>query len=270
VPAAVYRATTPCDGITRPVPMMAPGAECELATWRVELGVDGRYTLDAAYGMSEPNTTGIRGGGTKVHLDGTYGAENGVITLSTDDPALTVRLLRIGVDVLYLLGPDKHLVVGNAGWSYTLNRDGKAGRRSPLVTPVFDEGGTPGGGVFEGRTPCTADVKPFTANLVPDCSKLKWRLTFRQNAAGKPAGYTSGVVGRDDAREGTWQIRTGLAGFPDAVVYELCPAAPAGADGKCTKLALLLVGGHHLFMLGAGNELLVGDERWSYTLSRIE
>jgi hypothetical protein len=77
------------------------------------------------------------------------------------------------------------------------------------------------------------------------------------------------VAGRDDAREGTWRIRTGLPGFPDAVVYELCPAAPPGADGQCTKLALLLVGGHHLFML-AGNELLVGDEPWSYTFSRIE
>ena len=249
---------------------MAPGAECELATWRVELGVDGRYTLDAAYGMSQPNTTGIRDGGTKAHLEGIYGATDGVITLSTDDPASTVRFLRVGVDVLYLLGPDNHLVAGNAAWSYTLNRDGKAGRRTPLVTPVFDEGGTPGGGVFEGRTPCTAEVKPFTANLVPGCSKLKWRLTLRQNAAGKPAGYTSGVAGRGRCREGTWRIRTGPPGFPDAVVYELCPAAPAGATGECKSWPCCSSAGSHLFMLGADDELLVGDELWSYTLSRIE
>jgi hypothetical protein len=273
VPAAVYRATTPCDAVTRPVPTMAPGAECEMATWRVELGVDGRYTLDAAYGMSQPNTTGMRDGGTKVHLAGDYAAENGVIRLSTDDPAVTVRFLRVGADVLHLLGPDDALVVGNAGWSYTLNRDGKAGRHTPLVTPVFEEPGSPGGGVFEGRTPCTEEVRPFTAGLVPGCSKLKWRLTLRQNAAGKPAGYVSGVVGRQDASEGTWRIETGLAGFPDAVVYEL---SPAGASGR---LSLLLVGGRHLFMLAPGHGdtsagpkrvLLVGDELWSYTLSRTE
>lgn len=265
VPTTTYRGTTPCDAITRPVPLMTPGAQCELATWRVELGVDGRYELAAAYGMTEPGTSGIRGGGTRVQLAGIYAAENGVIALSTDDPALTVRFLRVGVDVLYLLGPDDQLVVGNAAWSYTLNRAGKAGRRTAAVTPVYEEPGSPGGGVFEGRTPCTADVRPFTANLVPGCAKLKWRLTLRQNAAGQPAGYTSGVVGRDDSREGSWNILTGIREFPDAVVYEL----RAGAEGT-KRLRLLLVGSRHLFMVDANDDLLVGDELWSYTLSRIE
>lgn len=270
LPAAVYRATTPCDAITRPVPTMAPGAQCEMATWRVELGVDGRYTLDAAYGMAQPNTLGIRDGGTKVQLAGTYAADRGIVTLSTDDPAVSVRFLRVGEDLLHLIDADDELVVGNGGWAYTLNRDGKAGRHTPLVTPVFDEGRTPGGGVFEGRTPCTEDVKAFTPNLVPDCSRLKWRLTLRQNAGGAPAGYVSGVVGREDATEGTWTIRRGLPGFPDAVLYELCPAAPPGVTGECRKLRLLLVGGRHLFMLAADNKLLVGDNYWSYTLSRTE
>ncbi len=48
--------------------------------------------------------------------------------------------------------------------------------------------------------------------------------------------------------------------------YELARPPPRATQ----RLPLLLVGGEHLFMLGAGDELLVGDELWSYTLSRIE
>jgi hypothetical protein len=154
--------------------------------------------------------------------------------------------------------------VGNAAWSYTLNRAGEAGRQTAAVAPTYDEPGGPGGGVFEGRTPCTEQVKAFTADLVPGCSRLKWRLTLRQSAGGQPAGYVSGVLGRSDATRGEWRIRRGLAGFPEAVVYEIRPS------GSRQRLALLLVGGNHLFMLGPDRRLLVGDENWSYTLSRTD
>ncbi len=264
IPAAVYRGTTPCDSITRPVPTMPAGAKCEMATWRLDLRVDGRFELAAAYGMPQPNSSGIRNGGTPVELTGIYGAEDDVIRLSADDPGVTIRLLRVGEDVLHLIGRDGRLLVGTAAWSYSLNRDGSSGRRTPVVAATYDEPGRPGGGVFEGRTPCAPELRAFTANLVPGCERLKWRLTLRQNAAGDPAGYVSGVAGRKDAIEGTWRIRRGLPGHQDAVLYELRPA------GAAARLTFLLVGGHHLFLLGPGQQLLVGDQSLSYTLSRNE
>jgi len=191
-------------------------------------------------------------------------AEQDLITLATDDPTVAVRLLQVGSDLLHLVGADGRLLVGNGAWSYTLNRAGEAGRRAAVVASTFDESGGPGGGVFEGRTPCTAEVKPFTEDLVPGCSRLKWRLTFRLNAAGQPAGYVSGVLGRSDATKGEWRIRRDLAGFPAAVVYEIRPS------GSRQRLALLLVGGKNLFILGPARQLLVGDENWSYTLSRTD
>ncbi len=258
----IYRATTPCDAITRPVPAMAPGAQCEMATWTLNLRGDGRYALDAAYGMSEPNTLGMRHGGTSVSLAGTWSSEQDLITLATGNPGVAVRLLQVGSDLLHLVGADGRLLVGNAAWSYTLNRAGEAGRHAAVVASTYDEPGGIRGGVFEGRTPCTAEVKAFTADLVPGCSRLKWRLTLRQSAGGQPAGYVSGVVGRPDATKGEWRIRRDLAGFPGAVVYEIRPS------GSRQWLALLLVGGKNLFMLGPDRQLLVGDENWSYTLSR--
>ena len=261
---ATYRATTPCDPVTRPVPGMAPGAQCEMATWKLDLGGDGRYTLDAAYGMSEPNTLGMRGGGTSVSLAGTWSSKQALITLATDDPAVVVRLLQVGSDLLHLVGADGRLLVGNAAWSYTLNRAGEAGRRAAVVSSTYDEQRGPGGGVFEGRTPCTEEVKAFTADLVPGCGRLKWRLTLHQTAGGQPAGYVTGVVGRSDATKGEWRIRRDLAGFPAAVVYEIRPS------GSGRSLAMLLLGGRNLFMLGPDRQLLVGDENWSYTLSRTD
>ena len=259
---AIYRATTPCDAVTRPVPAMAPGAQCEMATWKLNLRADGRYVLDAAYGMSEPNTLGMRQGGTSVSVAGRWSSERDLITLATDDPAVAVRFLQVGSDLLHLVGADGRLLVGNAAWSYTFNRAGEAGRQTAVVASTYDEPGEPRGGVFEGRTPCTAEVKAFTADLVPGCGRLKWRLTLRQTAGGQPAGYVSGVVGRSDAMEGEWRIRRDLAGFPAAVVYEIRPF------GSRQWLALLLMGGQHLFLLGPDRQLLVGDENWSYTLSR--
>lgn len=261
---AIYRATTPCDVITRPVPRMAPGARCEMATWNLNLRGDGRYTLDAAYGLSEPNTLGMRNGGTPVSLAGTWSAEQDLITLATDDPMVAVRLLQVGSDLLHLVGADGRLLVGNGAWSYTLNRVGEAGRRTAVVASTHDGTSGPGGGVFEGRSPCTAEVKPFTQDLVPGCSRLKWRLTLRLDASRQPAEYVSGVVGRSDATKGEWRIRLGLAGFPAAVVYEIRPS------GSRQWLALLLVGGNNLFILGEDRQLLVGDENWSYTLSRTD
>ena len=262
--AAVYRGTTPCDGITRPVPTMPAGAGCEMAAWRVELHAGGRYVLTAAYGMTKPNSSDIRSGGTPVRLSGTYAAADGVLRLRTDDPKVSVRFLKVGQDVLHLIGRDDRLVVGNGAWSYTLNREGRSGRGTRVVSATYDEPGGPGGGVFEGRTPCAPELRPFTANLVSGCQRLKWRLTLRQNAGGDPAGYVSGVAGRNDATQGTWRIRRGLPGHSDAVVYELRPANGPG------RLTLLLLGGRHLYMLGPGQQLLVGDEYLSYTLSRVE
>lgn len=263
VPAAVYRGTTPCDGITRPVPTMPAGAKCEMATWRVDLRVDGRYELTAAYGMPAANKRDLRGGGTTVELSGTYGREDKVIRLRTDDPGISLRFLRVGEDVLHLIDPDGRMLVGNGDWSYSLNRDGRSGRRSPVIAASYDEPGAPGGGVFEGRTPCAPELRTFLAKLVTDCKQLNWRLTLRQNAAGEPAGYLSGAVGRSKLA-GAWRILRGVPGHPDAVVYELRPA------GKAVRLRMLLVGSQNLFLLGPGQQLLVGDEYLSYTLSRNE
>lgn len=258
-----FEGTTPCDGVTRPLPQIPAGARCELAIWRVDLAGDRTFELAASYGLTEPNTNGIRGGGTKVAMAGTWAEAGGVLRLLADDPALSISFLRVGDTVLHLIDRDGRLAGGDGGWSYTLNATDNAGS-SRLVTATHDEPGTPGGGVFEGRTPCAEQLKAFTENLVPDCSRLTWRLTFRQDAAGEPAGYVSGVPGRAGSTTGMWRIARGLPGHPDAVVYRLRPKG--GED----ELALLLLGGRHLFILGAGSELLGGNGLWSYTLSRTD
>lgn len=253
-----FTGTTACEGAKPPLPQIAKGTNCELATWSLDFEPD-TYRLAVSYGRAERSGPGIADP-EKVRMAGDWTETGGVVELASADPDLRVKLVRIGSDVLHVLDADSELLIGSGGRSYTLNRTGAT--VSPLLTAAFDEGGTPGGGVFEGRTPCDAQLRAFAPDPTPGCTTLTWKLTLRQDAGGKPAGYVSGIEGRADAKSGDWEIVRGIPGHPEAVVYRL-------RSGDAS-LSLLLVGRHHLYMLGPDLGLLVGDGMSSYTLSRSD
>jgi hypothetical protein len=47
-----------------------------------------------------------------------------VYRIHGDNAEKTMSLGRVGANVFHFLDPDKGLTIGNAGWSYTLNRKG--------------------------------------------------------------------------------------------------------------------------------------------------
>jgi hypothetical protein len=263
----VFEGITPCDKAARPLPQIRSDADCEMAIWRIVFGPNSTYELSSSYGMAQPNTTGIRNGGSKVTMQGAWVAPTPtIIRLGTDDPAISVSFLRVSEDILHVLDGNGRMMVGNAGWSYTLNRtDPSPDASSVVLTGVVPEGSiAPITGVFEGRTPCHNSLTGFTANLVPGCGRLKWRLTFYQDpTTGNPTSYVSGVMGRADALEGSWSIVRGTHSNPDSVIYQLTPAN----EGR--KLSFLKLGDNHLFFLNDEMTPLVGDNLLSYTLSRM-
>lgn len=266
--AGVFEGVTPCDAAKRTLPQIPPNAECDMAVWRVTFNTDSTYTLNASYGMSQPNSPNIRGGGTQVIMQGKWTAENGIIRLSTSDPKISVSFLKVSNDLLHLLDGEGKMRVGHGAWSYTLNRtggDGAPGRSFVIPTARAEEkqSGVSMLGVFEGRTPYLDSLKAFTADLVPGRTRLKWRITLYQDpATGEPARYVSGVEGRADSQEGTWTFTRGTSGQPNAVVYQLRP------KGSNKTLSFLKLDDNHLFMLDEQMNLLVGSRSWSYTLSR--
>jgi NlpE N-terminal domain len=286
----VYEAITPCGSQVRPLPQITSTTNCEQIIWKLSLFQDAAtsepttYLLDSVYGMPQQGTMGLIGGGTSITMAGSWEIVTGtkldpnavVYQLNVDTPETTISFLKLNESMLHVLAHDKTLMVGNASWSYTLNR---TDNRNPLPTTEPSDLGAavptrpplppipPGSSVFatyEGRAPCNTvlfellDIASFL-----DCNKVKWRLTLYQDQnTGTPGSYL--CFGTRTFREGTWTIISGLPRDPDAVVYQLKLA------GAQPPVSLLMVDENHLFLLDKEMNLLVGNAQLSYTVSRID
>jgi hypothetical protein len=185
-----------------------------------------------------------------------------------------VSLVQVDTNILHVLNPDRSLMIGNGGWSYTLNRAEHSEkpvdrvlalaqpdmpyRISPLATgpTVF--------GVFEGRTPCQGIARELKISVDAACTKAKWRVSLYQNPETlAPTTYkVEGSLHRRGAREGNWTLIRGTQKGPNAIVYRLAPTK--------TEPALFLLKGDDnvLFFLDQDRNPLVGHGDFSYTLNR--
>lgn len=127
----------PCDLASRDfVRGISTNVPCHCITWRLTLSTNlnanqrTTYRLAAQYGLQGKADPNQLEEGPIVELDGEWemvrgskakpGAE--VYRLYGKEKKQTVSLVRIGRDVLHFLNDDGSLRIGNAGWSYTLNR----------------------------------------------------------------------------------------------------------------------------------------------------
>lgn len=286
---AVFEGITACSAQTRPLPQIPEDTDCELIIWKIFLyqdsaqGTPTTYTLEGAYGPSQPNSTGPAGGGTAISMEGQWAVATGtktdpeadVVQLFSEGSEVAVSFVKMGEDLLHVLNQDGTLMVGNAAWSYTLNRtDNRA--PAPMDGPVSSgpeatrppiPAMPPGAsvlGVYEGRLPChevvydILHIEPFGG-----CLKLKSRLTlYLDQATGAPGSYL--YMGTSTIREGTWTILEGTESDPGAVVYQL------QLEGAKGPVSFLKADENHLFLLDRDLNLLVGNALFSYTLTRIE
>src|SRR5688500_13513373 len=72
-------------------------------------------------------------------------------------------------------------MIGNGGWSYTINRVHPVDENAPLpylsVLPEDNQKEI----IYEGRTPCTELVNQYNIDAPDDCMKLKWLLTLHRH-----------------------------------------------------------------------------------------
>jgi hypothetical protein len=237
--------------------------------WRVEFNPDSSYILSSSYGMPHQGTTGIIGGGQEIHLRGKWSFTRGtksdpeaaVLELSVEKQQESVRFLVLSDDILHLLDSDRNLMVGNGGWSYTLNRtNGAVSGSSPGVSSVKYSSFL---GTYEGRTPCVDFLLEFTeVPSTPACTRIKWRLYLYQDPhTGSPTTYQ--FNGTEAGFNGTWETIQGTDPHPKAIVYQL------NKEGS-EPLYFLRADENTLFILGPDRTPLVGDRLFSFTLSRTE
>ena len=286
----VFRGNTPCSAQARPLPQIPSDAECDQMIWSLVLYQDIQtktpttYQLNAAYGLSKQGTNDLIRDGTAIVMDGPWTITTGtksdpdatVYQLNPDDLGTTVSFLKVGEDMVHVLSSDKTLLVGNGAWAYTLNRMDNPNPPPATVSPdSFPDPPTrpplppvPAGasefGLFDGRTPCHELVVELTKFPVSSgCLKIKLRLTLYQDAiTGAPSTYL--LMGTSTYREGTWEVTQGMEGDAEAVIYQL------HLEEGQPPVAFLHVDENHLFTLDRDMHLLVGNELFSYTLSRAE
>ena len=291
----VFVASSPCDAVSRPLLKIPETANCELIKWNLTLYHDPNtlapttYKLNYGYGIPEQGTNGLSQGGTKVERKGKWTIVRGTKTnpdaivyqLNPDDYQESVSFQMLDHNLLHLLARDGSLMVGNAGWSYTLNRTGNLGQPTqqarPLATssvnptalttsalPVATDSSTLGR--FVGRSPCRDVARELNKAVNADCTKLKWDLIlYRDPNRGTPTTYKlKGTFYREHIGEGKWAIVRGTKMNPGAVVYQLDPDKPHGS------LLLLKIDDNILLFLDKERNLMVGDGDFSYTLNRIE
>jgi len=279
----VFAGSSPGGGTIRQLLRIPSNAEADLIQWKLTLFQDAKtqapsgYELRYAYSSTDPGKPRLAEGGEILQRQGAWTVGKGI--KSNPDAVVyeldgSVSFFRADANILHLLNPDRSLMIGTGGWSYTLNRTDHSEKPvdpalalsqpdmsyqiSPLATgpAVF--------GVFEGRSPCQGIARELRILVDPACTKAKWRVTLYRNPETlAPTLYkVEGSLYRSGAREGTWTLIHGTQLDPSAIVYRL---APTGSE---PALFLLRGDDNVLFLLNQNRNPLVGHGDFSYTLNR--
>jgi hypothetical protein len=224
--------------------------------WKLNINAE-KFDLSCNYGIGKPGTNGFIDGGKHVGFSGLTRMEKSYFILRHENKMLW--LIQINQDLLHLLDSQKKLLIGNGGWSYTLNNF--APSHSPINNlrslPMVIRDST----VFDGRTPCGVPDIIEPGKL---CYKLKWRIVLYANAA-YPGDGRYRVLGTglraEGGRKGNW---TRINSRDEKIMYEL-----KDSDGN-GWLYLQQLDDHILIFSDRSGKLLVGDEDFSYTLNRMK
>ena len=132
--ADTFVGSTPCDSLIRSLLQVSPIIPCEFIKWRLNLykakADSGTFQLDALYGISQPNTNGFIGGGTKLVINGNYTISNGTAEsprrrlyhLNGNTISSPLLLIEMDEHILHFADGDRRFLIGNGGFGYVLNR----------------------------------------------------------------------------------------------------------------------------------------------------
>lgn len=273
----VLIASTPADSLIKTAFNINQATLVDFIRWDLKLKTgDNTFDLNINYGESQPNTSGFKKGGEKQAIKGTFTvskSEKGellgdVFELKSPKNQTFISFVKINDNLFHLLTSNKKLMVGNGGWSYTLNRKNPLPNVSPTLPNV-----TPSVSLlkttrlrdtFDGRTPCVDFAAQYLLNVSQECFKLKWRLIlYRDSVTKLPTTYAlNRILHRSSAIVGKWSVHKGFGNNPDAVTFQLDPE-------KQRESLFFLVGDDNvLFFLDKKQQLFVGDNNFSYTLNR--
>ena len=250
-----YTGSTPAGPEVRHFLGIPLSDSVDFIRWMLTIN-DNQYTLDCNYGLSKPNTAGFINNGKMIKLSGLVSNKNNIYQFGNKNSYLNVAI--ININILQLLDDNKNMLVGNGGWSYTLNNTAVVATTNsinvnPSYMPFKDSL------LLEGRTPCAI---PGLLQEGTVCYKLKWLIVMYNNGKSNTGSYIvfSNLWSRQQKKSGTWSFIKNNGNYS---FYQLTDANK--------KLPFFLVKmDDNIFMFAdKDGSLLVGDEDFSYTLNRI-
>lgn len=270
---------TPGDQEIKSLLSIPAATPVDFIRWELMLTETGdnkkKFLLQIAFGESKPNTLGFINGGESKSIEGEYrisensgDIHNEIYHLKNGTQPGEILLVKLSDNIFHLLNSQKRLMIGNGGWSYTLNRKqpltGTSSELPTFITTTNMPDDTATQVIFEGRTPCLDFAKENNLTVSPGCFKLKWKLTlYREPETLEPSFYT---LRRTNSREtditGKWSVHRGTSSNPDAVVYQLDPDKPE------QSLSIVLGDENVAFFLHKNNQLFTGNQDFSFTLNR--
>jgi hypothetical protein len=281
----VFAGTSPCADFVKPFLAIPSGEKCDRIRWELTLYHDPNtrnptaYKLMREFGFHVDNRTYQSKGST--NLEGRWQIVKGrpidpdaVVFQLDANKSQSLAFLLIDQNILHPLDTNKNLLVGNSGYSYTLNRNATRSINLPIQhTPSANhalaaETNLTAAATFGGRSPCRELARELNRVVDADCAKLKWDLTLNRDpktlapTTYKLRGTLYWERDKNHNREGKWKVVRGTKTNPNAIVYEL------DAYGSDAPMFLLKADDGILFFLARDRSFLVGNEDFSYTLNR--
>jgi len=278
--SVVWVGSTPGDELIKSQLDIPPSTKVDFIRWNLTLNngesKQPTFVLTIAFGESKPNTLGFTNDDGKAIFEGTYTVApnnhknlTGVICQFTSKKLPTgLMIVKLNDNLLHLLTPQHNLMIGNGGWSYTLNRKEviKDNVEIPTLTSASTLlNGTSLQSTYEGRTPCQNFAAEHHMNVSPQCFKLKWRLILnRDPITHEPTTYTIRKVVDNIPRDvsGKWTIIKGVKENQGVIIYQIDPENPE------TAISFLVGDENVLFFLDKRNRLYTGNSDFSFTLNK--
>jgi hypothetical protein len=251
-----YTGSTPASTIIRAFLEISLSDSIDFIRWKLTLN-ENNYILQCNYGIGKNNTNGFINGGKNISINGLFKKEKNIFLLINGDRSL--KLVELNANLLHLLNANNTLLVGNGGWSYTLNNINPAVSNEINIKtkqPVLKDSM-----IFEGRTPCGI---PGIISDGNECYKLKWKIILYADAGWNlPTTYKIIRVIRssESTITGNWEIIKDKEGN---ITYRLHNSI------QNTFLYLVVVDENILLFTDAYRNLLVGNEDFSYTLNKLK
>lgn len=265
--------STPGDEPITSMLSISTTTQVDFIKWNLKLNENKTFALNVTYGESQPNTLGFKRGGQTKSFLGSFVIDKApenkhfkeVYQLKSHSFARTILLVKLNENLFHILTSDHQLMVGNGGWSYSLNRTNPGPLEKVLISSAVSDEKKALQMVFDGRTPCKEiSAEHPEMNASTSCFKLKWKLVLnRDSVTYTPTTCVIRKVVDNQPQDvtGKWTIIHGTTENPDVVIYKI--------ETDTDALLSFLAGDDHvLFFLDKKGDPFVGNENFSFTLNR--